>query len=145
MHFDGEDRQPEAMENDLVIHEPENMRFILKLDESEDIAFLAYRIVEGACPQIWDFRHTFCPVSMRGKGVAGKVVAAAFQHARSNNIKVCIMKICHILPGAGVVFALGLLKALIWRRLLTSPKLLETLDCLNLIRYIFPSTLWSER
>lgn len=71
-----------------MVHEPENTRFTLKLDGIDDVAFLAYTVVQGEFPEMWNFRHTFCPPSMRGRGVAGQVVAAAFDYARSNNIKV---------------------------------------------------------
>jgi uncharacterized protein len=69
-----------------VEHEPHSKRFVLRLND--EVAFLEYEVVDRATPPMWDFRHTFCPESMRGKGIAGKIVQVAFDYARENNIKV---------------------------------------------------------
>jgi uncharacterized protein len=77
-----------------VEHDPAANRFVMRI--ADDVAFLEYKIVEGATPAIWDFRHTFCPASMRGRGIAGKIVLAAFEHASCNDIK--IIPTCTYIP-----------------------------------------------
>jgi uncharacterized protein len=79
---------------DQVEHEPHCKRFVLRLND--EVAFLEYEVVDHAKPPLWDFRHTFCPESMRGKGIAGTIVQAAFDHARENNIKV--VPTCSYIP-----------------------------------------------
>lgn len=71
-----------------VEHEPANSRWVAKLAGSADIAFLEYALNDKSTPKLLDLRHTFTPLSMRGKGIAGHMVKAAFQYARANSMKV---------------------------------------------------------
>lgn len=72
-----------------VEHDAAGSRFVLRLPEAGDeVAFLAYTLTRTPTPGILDLQHTFTPVSMRGKGVAGKLVSAAFAYARAEGLKV---------------------------------------------------------
>jgi uncharacterized protein len=80
-----------------VEHEQRGRRFILRLPEAGgEVAFLAYELTRTSTPAVLDLQHTFTPVSMRGKGVAGKLVAAAFAFARAENMK--IIPTCSYIP-----------------------------------------------
>lgn len=46
-------------------------------------AYVSYRLY-GKPPDRISLDHTFSPPELRGKGVAGKVVKAAFEHAIKN-------------------------------------------------------------
>lgn len=70
-----------------VYHDVENERFTLKFDGVEDLAFLKYTSTQSV-PLVWDFRHTYCPPSLRGRGVAAKLVEAGFDAARAAGAKV---------------------------------------------------------
>lgn len=66
-----------------VTHQPERQRFVLALDGAE--ALLEYRMV---APDVIDFVHTYTPSALRGRGVAGKLVAAGVAHARERGWRV---------------------------------------------------------
>lgn len=66
-----------------VLHQPERQRFVLALDDAE--ALLEYRMV---APDVIDFVHTYTPSALRGRGVAGKLVAAGVAHARERGWRV---------------------------------------------------------
>lgn len=73
------------MTSEEVVHEPALSRFSLALPDHKDPAYVIYsKLPDGTL----DLTHTFTPPSMRGKGVAEKVVGAAFAFARKENIKV---------------------------------------------------------
>lgn len=66
-----------------VLHQPERQRFVLALDGTE--ALLEYRMV---APDVIDFVHTYTPSALRGRGVAGRLVAAGVAHARERGWRV---------------------------------------------------------
>lgn len=66
-----------------ILHQPERQRFVLALDDAE--ALLEYRMV---APDVIDFVHTYTPSALRGRGVAGKLVAAGVAHARERGWRV---------------------------------------------------------
>lgn len=69
-----------------IIHEPQNNRFILRLDGHEQAAFITYTPIDGG--GVYDVDHTFTPPAMRGKGVAGKLVRKVISFARENELKI---------------------------------------------------------
>eukprot|EP00173_Palmaria_palmata_P005122 Plantae.Rhodophyta-Palmaria_palmata.ctg8337.p1 GENE.Plantae.Rhodophyta-Palmaria_palmata.ctg8337~~Plantae.Rhodophyta-Palmaria_palmata.ctg8337.p1 ORF type:complete len:102 (-),score=15.41 Plantae.Rhodophyta-Palmaria_palmata.ctg8337:515-820(-) len=79
-----------------VAHEPLLSRFVARLQGSDGVAFLQYAVTTAASPPYMDLQHTFTPENMRGKGVAGKMVAAAFSHARKMGMK--IIPSCSYIP-----------------------------------------------
>mmetsp|Transcript_9562 Transcript_9562/g.14346 ORF Transcript_9562/g.14346 Transcript_9562/m.14346 type:complete len:101 (+) Transcript_9562:45-347(+) len=50
------------------------------------IAYVQYELDSKA--NILDLQHTFSDPAYRGKGLAGKVVKAAFEYAKANKLKV---------------------------------------------------------
>jgi uncharacterized protein len=82
-----------------VEHDQNNSRFVWRVPEAGDggeVAFLSYVLLTASTPPVMDLTHTFTPVSMRGRGVAGKLVAAAFAYARENDMK--IIPSCSYIP-----------------------------------------------
>lgn len=74
-----------------VEHDEAGRRFVLRpaaASAGAEEAFLSYELLRTPTPGILDLQHTFTPEAMRGKGVAGRLVGAAFAHARANNLKV---------------------------------------------------------
>ena len=67
---------------EIVIHEPENKRFIIYAESKE--ALVEYKLTN----EMLDLYHTFTDPSLRGKGLAAQVVRAAFEFAKENNLKV---------------------------------------------------------
>lgn len=65
-----------------VIHEKENNRFVISINGLE--SFVEYSVYENAL----DLYHTYTPPELRGKGLAEKVVRAAIEYAKENNLKV---------------------------------------------------------
>ena len=65
-----------------VIHETENERFVMYFDEKE--VYVEYTM---AGKEI-NLYHTFTHPALRGKGLAARVVRAAFEFAKENNLKV---------------------------------------------------------
>jgi len=62
-----------------VVHEPENQRFCIQLSEESDcVAELLYEKTEA---NTYDLYHTEVPKEYRGKGLAGVLARAAFDHA----------------------------------------------------------------
>ncbi|MGD8726507.1 MAG: GNAT family N-acetyltransferase [Gemmatimonadales bacterium] len=66
-----------------VRHDREARRFFTVIDGKE--AYLAYA---DAGDGTLDYRHTFVPPALRGRQVAKLLVAAAFDHARANDLRV---------------------------------------------------------
>lgn len=63
-----------------VQHFPDSSKFQICLAEGEK-AVLLYKALEN-CPEItWDCYHTEVPESHRGRGLAGMLADALFQHA----------------------------------------------------------------
>jgi len=66
-----------------IQHDETARRFFTVLDGKE--AYLAYAVSgEG----VLDYRHTFVPPELRGRQIAGLLVAAAFAFAREHGYKV---------------------------------------------------------
>jgi predicted GNAT family acetyltransferase len=65
-----------------VVHEKENERFIIYMDEKE--AFVEYNAGEGEL----NLYHTYTDPELRGKGLAAQVVRAALEYIKENNLKV---------------------------------------------------------
>ncbi|WP_133479434.1 GNAT family N-acetyltransferase [Cognatilysobacter segetis] len=65
-----------------VQHQPENERFIVVADGHE--AEVNYRIEDG----VMSITHTGVPDAIGGRGIAGDLVRAAFEHARAQGLKV---------------------------------------------------------
>ncbi len=57
-------------------------RFVTVVDGYESV--VEYALKEN----ILDLYRTFTPTELRGKGIAGKLVKFALEHARSNNLKI---------------------------------------------------------
>ena len=65
-----------------VIHEKENERFIIYMDEKE--AFVEYKTGEDKL----NLFHTYTDPELRGRRLAAQVVRAALEFAKENNLKV---------------------------------------------------------
>ena len=66
-----------------VQHSPEAKKFYIQVNGKE--AHMAYRYQDDATVE---YHHTYSPPELRGGGVAGKVVRAALEWARSQNLRV---------------------------------------------------------
>ena len=67
----------------ILHHEPDRHRFVAVLDDEEGV--LEYR---PAGDGVLDYYHTYVPQSLRGRGIAGRLVAFALEHAREHRLKV---------------------------------------------------------
>ncbi|GAB6197363.1 GNAT family N-acetyltransferase [Lysobacter xanthus] len=65
-----------------VQHEPESERFVVALDGQE--AEVSYEIEDG----VLAITHTGVPEAIGGRGIAGDLVRAAFEHARAEGLRV---------------------------------------------------------
>ena len=65
-----------------VINDLQGSRFVLDVDGNE--VYVLYAEDKGAI----DFYSTYTPPQLRGQGLAGKVVLAAFEYAIEKNLKV---------------------------------------------------------
>jgi predicted GNAT family acetyltransferase len=65
-----------------VVHNPLEKRF--EYIAGNDVAVCEYKLSGN----VWDFHHTMVPDSMRGMGVAGKLVETALRHVSDQNGKV---------------------------------------------------------
>ncbi len=79
------------MSND-VKHDVENEKFYLVEDGFE--SYLEYRKVGE---YVLNLVHTYTPIELRGRGIAGKIVSYALDYARENGFK--------IIPGCSYVRA----------------------------------------
>lgn len=70
-------------ENSSVRHNEPESRFELVVDRQ--VAFAAYRHAPDATMV---FHHTLVPESLRGRGLAGRVVRAGLEYARDEGFKV---------------------------------------------------------
>ena len=66
-----------------VRHDTDGRRFVADVDGYE--AYLAYGMLDDGRV---DFRSTFSPPELRGRGVAGKIVAKALEWARGEGLTV---------------------------------------------------------
>jgi len=66
-----------------VRHDPDGHRFVAEVDGYE--AYLAYGLLDD---RRVDFRSTFSPPELRGRGVAGEIVAKALEWARDEGLTV---------------------------------------------------------
>lgn len=69
--------------NPTVHHDPSAQKFSITTEDGE--SYLSYR---PAGDDTLDFRSTFTSPSLRGRGLAGQVVAAGLEHAREKGLKV---------------------------------------------------------
>lgn len=65
-----------------VEHQPDNERFVVHADGHE--AEVSYQIEGG----VMAITHTSVPEAIGGRGIAGDLVRAAFDHARAEGLKV---------------------------------------------------------
>jgi predicted GNAT family acetyltransferase len=66
-----------------IRHDPTQRRFSLRLGDT--LAVLDYDRVDAST---LDYRHTFVPPPMRGRGIASALTAYALRYARDENLKV---------------------------------------------------------
>lgn len=64
-------------------HEPARRRFLAEAAEGTGV--LEYDVIDAAT---LDFRHTYVPPELRGRGIAGIVTQYALEHARANGLGV---------------------------------------------------------
>jgi predicted GNAT family acetyltransferase len=69
--------------DDQIRHDAAQQRFSLKLGDAR--AVLDYARVDAST---LDYRHTFVPPSIRGRGIASALTAYALRYARDENLKV---------------------------------------------------------
>lgn len=65
-----------------VIHNKNKSRFVIRIDGEE--SFVEYSLYD----KVMNLYHTYTPPRLRGKGLAEKVVRAAIEYAKENNLKV---------------------------------------------------------
>ncbi|MFN3872531.1 MAG: GNAT family N-acetyltransferase [Ignavibacterium sp.] len=65
-----------------VIHDKIKSRFVIRIDGEE--SFVEYSLYD----KVMNLYHTYTPPQLRGKGLAEKVVRAAIEYAKENNLKV---------------------------------------------------------
>lgn len=64
-----------------IRHEEERCRFSLEVDGYQ--AYVEYRLEQGD----FDIRHTIVPAEIGGRGIASRLVKAAYDYARSNGFR----------------------------------------------------------
>lgn len=69
--------------NEILRHEPERRRFVLLTDAHT--ALLEY---DQPTPTTLDYRRTFVPSELRGRGVASRLAAFALEHALEQGLRV---------------------------------------------------------
>lgn len=70
-----------------VIHEPEEHRYRLAIDGSDDAALAYYRIDENGDRVL---THTEVPYEYSGQGIASKLARAVFDDARAGGFKLVL-------------------------------------------------------
>jgi predicted GNAT family acetyltransferase len=65
-----------------VIHDKAKSQFIISIEDKE--AYVDYNIENNRM----NLYHTYTDPELRGKGLAAKVVIAALEYAKENNLKV---------------------------------------------------------
>lgn len=66
-----------------VRHDEENQRFVAEVEGNE--VFVEYRWRDDAT---LDLFRTYTPEALRGRGLAGRVVEAALEHAKAEGLKI---------------------------------------------------------
>lgn len=66
-----------------IQHDITNQRFFTIVEGKE--AYLQYLMVDK---KVLNYYKTYVPNELRGKGIAGKIVEAALNYARENNLKI---------------------------------------------------------
>lgn len=64
-----------------IVHQAEQQRFVVEIDGQQ--ARLEYHLLAG---QQVDFSYTFVPPSLRGQGIAERLVRAALDWAREQDL-----------------------------------------------------------
>lgn len=67
-----------------IQHQPDQQQFVIKQDGHDD-ALLKYHVDSNGSMDIY---KTFVPTSLRGQGVAGKLVDAAAKWAEQNKLSI---------------------------------------------------------
>lgn len=70
------------MDAETIVHNTDERRFELEIGEARAVA--EYELSAGRML----LTHTYVPPHLRGQGIAGKVVKAALDYARENNLAV---------------------------------------------------------
>ncbi len=65
-----------------VIHDTQNKSFVIKIDNAS--SYVSYSLND----KVMELYTTYTPPQLRGKGLAEKVVRAALNYAKENNLKV---------------------------------------------------------
>jgi uncharacterized protein len=74
------------MGNEVEIrHEPERGRFVAHVTDSKSEAVLRYRVADD---RTLDYYSTYTPINLRGRGIAGRLVAYALDYALENGLNV---------------------------------------------------------
>jgi hypothetical protein len=68
--------------NQSIIHNPSKNRFEYRTEDA--VAFCEYAVVGN----VWYFNHTLVPDSMRGQGVAARLVETALQYVDAQHGRV---------------------------------------------------------
>lgn len=63
-----------------IIHHPEEKRFVTVVEKRK--AYVEYEIDEHSL----NITHTIVPISIGGRGIAGKLVEAAYNYAEANHL-----------------------------------------------------------
>lgn len=66
-----------------IRHDQEARRFVIEIDGRE--SFLSYVPLDA---KTLDYRHTFVPDALRGRGVASRLVKHALDYAKDQQMKV---------------------------------------------------------
>lgn len=73
-------------ESDIVLaHEPERQRFVATVSDARAEGVLEYAALDDGR---LDYRHTFVPPALRGRGIATRLVDFALTHALEQGIEV---------------------------------------------------------
>ena len=68
-----------------IRHEPQKLHFVAYLDGVATDAVLEYRPLDE---RRLEFYTTYTPTQLRGRGIGGRLVKAALEYARENNLRV---------------------------------------------------------
>lgn len=72
------------MADDIKVeHNKADKRFEAEVEG--ETAYAEYRVADDG---VMVFTHTIVPEAIEGRGVAGKIVKSALEHARSNDIRI---------------------------------------------------------
>ncbi|CAG0917916.1 unnamed protein product [Notodromas monacha] len=71
-------------EYETVVHNRAQKKFILNIEGSSEPARIEYRVLK---PGVIDLYHTEVPDEFRGRGIAKKLAAGAFEHVKKENLR----------------------------------------------------------